>query len=243
MSTLNGGPSIITDGLVLYLDAGNTKSYISGSTTWNDISRVGNNGTLVNGPTFSSSYGGSIVFDGVDDLVNTSLSVQGITAFSTEVVFRTTTTYDTAQFYNCPSICGTAQGSGTSGDWLLAVKSGSLVSYDELTGGNNNISLNIYVSNNNWYYVQVTKTTDGIVTYYVNGTQILQLTGRTSALRTVSTGSTIYGTNWMVGSAFWTEAAYRNFSGSIAFNRFYNRALSAQEITQNFNATKGRFQL
>ena len=57
MSTLNGGPNIVFDGLVLYLDAGNTKSYISGSTTWNDISRLGNNGTLINGPTFSSSYG------------------------------------------------------------------------------------------------------------------------------------------------------------------------------------------
>jgi hypothetical protein len=71
MSTLNGGPSIITDGLVLYLDAANTKSYISGSTTWNDVSKVGNNGTLINGPTFDSNNGGSIVFDGV----NNSLSL------------------------------------------------------------------------------------------------------------------------------------------------------------------------
>jgi hypothetical protein len=235
--------NIVRDGLVLNLDAAKQDSYPGSGTVWRDIANGVITGSLVNGPTFNPSNFGSIVFDGVNDLVNTSLSVQGITAFSTEVVFRTTTTYDTAQFYNCPSICGTAQGSGTSGDWLLAVKSGSLVSYDELTGGNNNISLNIYVSNNNWYYVQVTKTTDGIVTYYVNGTQILQLTGRTSALRTVATGSTIYGTNWMVGSAFWIDAAYRNFSGSIAFNRFYNRALTAQEITQNYNATKGRYGL
>jgi hypothetical protein len=62
----NVAPNIITDGLVLYLDAANTKSYVSGSTAWNDL--VGtNNGTLVNGPTFSSANGGSIVFDGVDD--------------------------------------------------------------------------------------------------------------------------------------------------------------------------------
>jgi uncharacterized delta-60 repeat protein len=54
---------------VLYLDAANTKSYVSGSTTWNDISRGGNNGTLTNGPTFNSANGGSIVFDGVDDYI------------------------------------------------------------------------------------------------------------------------------------------------------------------------------
>jgi len=48
-------PKIVTDGLVLYLDAANPYSYVSGSTSWNDISRGGNNGTLVNGPTFSSA--------------------------------------------------------------------------------------------------------------------------------------------------------------------------------------------
>ena len=68
-------PKIVTDGLVLALDAGNTKSYVSGSTTWFDKSGGGNNGTLINGPTFSSANGGSIVFDGVDDyvLVNKTL--------------------------------------------------------------------------------------------------------------------------------------------------------------------------
>jgi hypothetical protein len=71
MGTLSGGPDIITDGLVLYLDAANPNSYASGSTTWRDISRGGNNGTLVNGPTFNSSTSGNIVFDGVDDYLIT----------------------------------------------------------------------------------------------------------------------------------------------------------------------------
>ena len=57
------GPNLVTNGLVLALDAGNTKSYQSGSTTWFDKSRNGNNGTLTNGPTFSSANGGSIVFE------------------------------------------------------------------------------------------------------------------------------------------------------------------------------------
>ena len=65
----NFSPKIVTDGLVLYLDAANTKSYVSGSTVWNDISRGGNNGSLINGPTFISGNGGSIVFDGVNNYV------------------------------------------------------------------------------------------------------------------------------------------------------------------------------
>ena len=63
----NYSPKVVTDGLVLYLDAANPKSYVSGSTTWGDLSRGGNNGTLVNGPTFDGGNGGSIVFDGVND--------------------------------------------------------------------------------------------------------------------------------------------------------------------------------
>ena len=64
-------PNIVTDGLVLYLDAANTKSYASGSTAWNDLVGI-NNGTLVNGPTFNSANGGSIVFDGSNDYVSTT---------------------------------------------------------------------------------------------------------------------------------------------------------------------------
>jgi hypothetical protein len=63
------GPNIVTDGLVLALDAGSKKSYAGSGTTWKDLSGNGNNGTLVNGPTFNSANGGSIVFDGVDDYV------------------------------------------------------------------------------------------------------------------------------------------------------------------------------
>jgi hypothetical protein len=73
MSYYNG-PKAVMDGLVMYLDAGNTKSYLSGSSTWNDLSGNGNNGTLTNGPTFSSANGGSIVFDGVDDTITVPYS-------------------------------------------------------------------------------------------------------------------------------------------------------------------------
>ncbi len=78
MSYING-PTIVRDGLVLCLDAGNSKSYPGSGTTWTDLSGNRNNGTLTNGPTFNSDNGGSIVFDGANDYVQfTSVSVQTV---------------------------------------------------------------------------------------------------------------------------------------------------------------------
>ena len=80
-------PSIVTNGLVLCLDAGNQLSYPGTGTTWNDLSRNGNNGTLTNGPVFNS--GGSMVFDGVDDYIstntNSSLTQAGSIQFTAEI--------------------------------------------------------------------------------------------------------------------------------------------------------------
>jgi hypothetical protein len=70
MGTQYAFGQIVTDGLVLCLNASDRNSYVSGSTTWNDVSGRGNNGTLTNGPTFNSANGGSIVFDGTNDFVN-----------------------------------------------------------------------------------------------------------------------------------------------------------------------------
>ena len=67
MAIFKNSPPIVTDGLVLYLDAANTKSYPTTGTTWNDLLGAISGGTLINGPTFNSANGGSIVFDGVDD--------------------------------------------------------------------------------------------------------------------------------------------------------------------------------
>ena len=71
---LSHSPSLVMNGLVLCLDAGNSKSYPGTGTTWTDLSGNGNNGTLTNGPTYSSANGGSLVFDGTNDYTQTPLS-------------------------------------------------------------------------------------------------------------------------------------------------------------------------
>ena len=69
------GPDITTNGLILSLDAANRKSYPGSGTTWFDRSGNGINGILTNGPTFSAANGGSLVFDGINDVVNTTTSI------------------------------------------------------------------------------------------------------------------------------------------------------------------------
>ena len=86
------GPNIITDGLILALDAANPTSYISGSTAWNDLSGNGYNGTLVNGPTFSTDAGGAIIFDGTDDYVSLN-QVGSSSQFSYEIFLKTRVMY------------------------------------------------------------------------------------------------------------------------------------------------------
>jgi hypothetical protein len=89
----SAGPDIVQNGLVLDLDAADRNSYVSGSTTWFDLSGNPNNGILTNGPTYSSANGGSIVLDGVDDYVNcgnnNSINVTGSGLTLSAWVYRT----------------------------------------------------------------------------------------------------------------------------------------------------------
>ena len=80
----NYSPKIVTDGLVLCLDAANPRSYASGSTSWLDLRRSQNNGILVNGPTFSSIAGGSIRYDGINDYTSGTISNLNTNAITLE---------------------------------------------------------------------------------------------------------------------------------------------------------------
>jgi hypothetical protein len=213
MSTLSGGPNIITDGLVLYLDAGNTYSYTSGSTVWNDLSRSQTSGSLINGPTFSSANNGSIVFDGSNDYVRTP-------------IITTTTTFT----YCC---------------WVYPITSGvayqTLFSQDQSYGiwyrGNNQKITYYYFGadqqstqtlvENTWNHVVVINS-GGNISFYINN--ILDAS--------TYTGAPSLNLSW-IGS----DPSNEILKGKIAIVQIYNRALPAQEVLQNYNATKGRFGL
>jgi hypothetical protein len=216
-----GGP-IVTNGLVMYLDAGNLVSYSGAGTTWYDLTTNGNNATFYNGVGFSSANGGGISFDGVDDyavvLANSSLN----SSQPTIELFMTTTT-------NGGNII--AQGQyGSNWGYGVGVKLSSILAR------NNNGDSNFSVSNSGLVHVVVVYDGSGNQ-FYKNGVFL----GRTTTNYSPNPGGqvTIGGVRSQVPSQNLQEFA----NSTVSVVRIYNRALSADEIAQNFNAQKSRFGL
>jgi hypothetical protein len=238
MSTLSGGPNVILDGLVLWLDAANTKSYISGSNIWNDLSRNNYSGSLINGPTFDSNNGGTIVFDGVDDYVqidnpiilqnqNFSISVWFNITSATNII-TSMIDYDHAAFQGWVI---QSEDATTNRYYYLAYYNGS--SFEPQS--NFGVGKGVQLTNNVWQNLVYTKNGTAVIGY-LNGTQVYSATASTS---TVSYQPS---KNLRIGGAV-SVFANRSFNGRVATTQIYNRALSQQEILQNYNATKTRFGL
>jgi hypothetical protein len=220
-------PKVVTDGLVLALDAGNTKSYASGSTTWLDKSGFGNNGTLINGPTFNSANGGSIVFDGVDDYTgNFPIQISGTGSKTVGTWFNINTT-------SRAGLCGTRPFLGSYG-WVFTVNRTTPGNLTYFHTGGSIIEQAAGITTNKWYHGCLTYNTSTLTAaLYLNGTVIASLGSFTP--------SSVSSVNGFVGCE--QESSVEFFKGSIASTQIYNRALSAQEVLQNYNATKGRFGL
>ena len=226
----NYSPRIIQDGLVLYLDAANTKSYPTTGTTWSDLSRRGNNGTLTNGPTFNSTNGGSIVFDGVDDWVDsgTSLSLNNESTFS--ITFNSNVTNTVKYLFS------KAPDTGFARDFSLLIVNNN-INFWFGTSSLNYVTLNTpdnSIGSNKWY--NVTATRDGSFSkIYINGNE--------EASTSYSFVQTNLGHRLNIGNLGNTNFASRFFNGKVTQAKIYNRALTATEVLQNYNATKSRFGL
>ena len=227
------GPDINESGLVLSLDAANRKSYSGSGTTWTDLSGRGNNGTLTNGVGYTGSNGGSIVFDGVDDYVNcgTGLALSGSWTIS-----------------------GFVRSSVSSATQVIIQRSGGTPSYPQNYGifivSTNNkfgcgtdadsykrVESTTTMVTNTWYYVTgLYSATTKILSIYVNGI----FEGSSTAL--VGNPSTA-GAQYITLGAGDGLAIANRLTGNISQASIYNRALSASEIQQNYNATKSRFGL
>ena len=228
-------PNIITDGLVLYLDAANTKSYISGSTTWNDISRGGNNGVLTNNPTYNPLNGGNIVFDGIDDYIQINNSsilnpTQKITlcawskyngiysGFYAPIIFKKNTSSSYFEQYQLVYL--------TNGTVQVALGNGSTNQYATSPLSYTNQLINV---------VGTIDTPNNIIKIYVNG----DLKATTSIIyptMITSTNPVIVGGN--------AQSGFPGYMGGNIYNAsIYNRVLSSEEILQNYNTTKSRFGL
>jgi hypothetical protein len=219
----NYSPKVITDGLVLYLDAANRYSYPGSGTTWSDISRGGNNGTLINGPTYNSANGGSIVFDGVDDYVNTSLT----TAFNNFTVctwFKQVGSiigYQRLIDKNFQNGFWVGRNASTANSWGGGIQDSSAPFGRFIT-----------LADTQWHYI-VSKREGTTHTIYGDG--ITNTISGTVSSTALSSNNIFIGKSDQVGLDL--------MNGNIASVQIYNRALSATEVLQNYNATKTRFGL
>jgi hypothetical protein len=233
-------PTIVTNGLVLNLDAGFTPSYPTTATTWYDVSLGGNNGTLVNGPTFNSANNGSIVFDGTNDYVQTPIQVlDRPCTFSTWFNFSSLTAnggYNT--FFGQDTSISILRGrfyfqkAGGNIDGIQLNKINfSIVKTDGSIVPTNGLNV---VQTNTWYnYTAVLTATS--ISLYENG--VLQNT-------TANSDSFITpNTNIVLNAGYFSNNIVDYWPGSSSIFQIYNRALTAQEVLQNYNALKGRFGL
>ncbi len=211
---------IVTNGLVLNLDAAKVDSYPGTGTTWYDISGNNNNGTLTNGPTFSGiGKQAAIVFDGVDDYVSTPAARNATTNenYTISTVFRIT--------------------SFTSSDMrLLGATNGST---SQLTVGWNNTTLRLWLQDswNDTSFVSSTNTTYYLTMIHAGTSTDVYVNG---ILNSTISNKTSYFNNLGLGNNF--ILSYGTFfNGNIYTAQVYNRALSADEVSQNFNALRGRY--
>lgn len=235
----NNAP-IVTDGLVFYVDAGNSKSYPGSGTTWSDLIVV-SQGTLTNGPTYDSVNAGSIVFDGVNDVVTAGPSSSigaSLSSATWSAWFKSSNTtgigYISA-LKRLPS--GTASSlfsivlnridSGTSvgsGYLMILTHDGSNFQFLSYNGGYND---------GNWHNVVGVVTPTSRV-LYVDGQSVASDSNGGIANVTDNTEPITIGAFTNSGSNFFLD-------GNISNVAFYNRSLTSTEVTQNYNALKNRF--
>jgi hypothetical protein len=233
----NYSPKIVTDGLVLYLDAANQYSYVSGSTSWNDISRGGNNGILTNGPTYNSANGGSIVFDGTNDYVTIpyQLSLR-LSSQGTLNVWCYPTTLSQGQFAGLLGMTTSGTGGGQS-YYLHWRKFNNTIQAAIQNNGTYNVIETPLPTSIAWY--NFTFTWNGsFLNLYQNGTSVSTPIAQTINAQALNTGVDVGGRMFQGDGG---NQGY--FTGYIPNTQIYNRALSATEVLQNYNATKTRFGL
>jgi hypothetical protein len=215
--------AVVRTGLQLYLDAGNASSYSGSGTAWNDLSGNGRNGTLTNGPTYSATNGGSIVFDGTNDYVQClgSLTVTAATFVAWIKRNGNQGQYDGILFSRGTSVTGM--------DFQLS----NQIAYTWNNAVNTyNWQSGLTTPNLTWCMIAVSVAPTETNAY------LFEINGLTSSARLKYTAKVSILDDIKIAQ---DDAGSRFFNGNIAISQLYNRALSITELVQNFNALKGRF--
>ena len=227
-------PKIVTDGLVLYLDAANTRSYPSTGTVWTDLSRSGNTGTLINGPTFSSSNGGFLIFNGSSQYSSqTTPPTSLINWYSGNYTLQCwvyVSAFSSSANGGSP-LCGNLTINTFVEYWSFGPVSTGKVRFYFFSGVINTFDSNTTLLTNTWYNLTFTKVSN-ILSIYING-----ILDRTTTLSVTPQSDN--------SSPFTIAAGANNskFNGRVSSMLISTKGLSSTEVLQNYNATKTRFGL
>jgi len=218
VNSITNTSGIITSGLVLNLDAGNAASYPGSGTVWTDLSGSGYSGTLTNGVGYDSANQGSLVFDGSNDYVdlNTNNIITGTNAFTFDVFYKVTNATVAAEIFGNYGIGNTNSTIWISGRYGVYINATAPYFQGAPLGAGT-------------YHMAFTRDSSGNCVLYKNGIQDGTATNSTSI---------VVGQNFRIGSDVGSIGEV--FGGNIYTIKVYNRALSSTEVTQNFNALKGR---
>ena len=213
---------VVTTGLQLYLDAGNASSYPGSGTAWTDLSGNSRDGTLTNGPTYSGTNGGSIVFDGSNDYVQCTGSLTVTAATFVTWIKRNGSqgTYDGILF---------SRGTNTTG--MNFYTSNQLGYHWNDSSSTYNWSSGLTIPDATWCMIAVSVTSTAATAY------LCQTGGTTTATNTVNHSSG----NLNDIKLAQDDAGNRFFNGNIAIAQLYNIALSAGQVSTNFEADRARF--
>ena len=229
--------STVRDGLVLHLDAANKKSYTGTGTAWNDLSGGGRNGTLVNGPIYNGTY---FDFDGLDEYVEfgaiaTSNPLQLSSSVGTGMTIMFASWFDIGgdPFQR---IIDKSDNQNSSNGWSVLVNSatpnaGAMAFQDNLGPGQSSLTVPVANTWEIWTYTWAVSSGEWV--WYKNGIS-------------VNTGTRTYAvpnaqTNMRIGT--WNHSTGRELNGRVAFMSIFNRALSAVEVSKNFESFRGRYNI
>jgi len=235
MATQYAFGKIVTEGLVLALDAADRNSYVSGSTTWNDLS--GNNiATSLINPGTASFSNNAINFTPSSSFNSTgsfySITDSRISSLTTELTLETWVNPSIANANLTRPVSPRIDERGSPLGFSLG---SNIITYELNTStgwGTGNVS-NSNIATGRWIHVMQT-TSDSAKSFrtYVNGALVANLT---------FTGTPNSGGGLLIGRGFY--GGIQNYSGFVSIVRYYNRVLTAEEVLQNYNAQKARFGL
>lgn len=229
--TLSHSPSIVKDGMVIYLDAANIKSYPGSGTTWYDLSGKGYNATLSNNPVLSNgmfqmrSANGSCASALFNEGVLKSTNESG--SWSIEVLFK----YVSAPSSDEAFVAGRIGCHG--GIYITA--SGTLryeIKTNQCWTGHSSVSAGTLVANN--FYHAVMTYSNGTTYGYLNGQYI-----NSSSIDLATYDLNTYSNDFCIGG--WTNTTMYRTNTDISIVRCYDKSLSSSEIKQNFNSLRGRY--